>query len=65
MAEIAYSDTRPLNGMNSSSASPWSAEPRISVRRPPTRSEIQPKVSRLTMPHASMSESICAPRAGP
>jgi hypothetical protein len=29
------------------------------------RSQIQPEASRLTMPKASISESICAPRAAP
>ena len=41
------------------------AEPTSNVRSPPIRSQITPKISRLTMPKPSISESICAPRAGP
>ena len=44
---------------------PCSTEPSSSVRRPPMRSQIAPETSRLTMPQASISESICAPRAAP
>ena len=64
-AEITYSDANPSNGRNSASATPCSADPSSSVRRPPMRSQITPKVRRLTMPQASISDSICAPRAGP
>ncbi len=37
---------------------PCSTEPSSSVRRPPMWSEIQPETSRLTMPKASISDSI-------
>ena len=64
-AEITYSDTSPSKGRNSSSATPCSTEPSSSVRRPPMRSQIAPETSRLTMPQASISDSISAPRAAP
>jgi hypothetical protein len=64
-AETTYSETRPSKGRNSSSAAPCSAEPSSSVRMPPIRSQMTPDTSRLTMPQASMSDSICAPRAAP
>ena len=37
----------------------------VLVGRPPMRSQIRPETTRLTMPAASISESICAPRAAP
>ena len=64
-AEMTYSDTRPSNGMNSSRARPCSTEPSSSVRSPPMRSQMAPEMRRLAMPHASISDSICAPRAAP
>ncbi len=65
MAEIRYSGTSPSKGRNMSSASPCSTEPSSSVRMPPMRSQIRPETSRLTMPQASISDSISAPRAAP
>ena len=37
---------------------PCSADPSSSVRRPPMRSQMKPKARRLTMPQASISDSI-------
>ena len=59
-----YSETRPLNGRNSSSATPCSTEPSSSVRRPPMRSEIQPEASRLTTPSRRAS-ATASPRRAP
>jgi hypothetical protein len=65
MAETMYSGTMPSKGKNISSATPCKNEPNNKVRMPPMRSLITPNTSRLTMPLASMSESISAPRAAP
>ena len=48
-----------------SSAVACKTEPSSSVRSAPMRSQIAPDTKRLTMPQASMSESISAPRAAP
>ena len=64
-AEITYSGTSPSNGRNSTSATPCSADPHSSVRTPPMRSHTRPETMRLTMPQASISDSISAPRAAP
>ena len=64
-AEITYSDASESNGRKSSSAVPWSTDPRRRVRSPPMRSQMTPETSRLTMPAASISESMRAPLAAP
>ena len=64
-ADTTYSGTSPSTGRNINSATPCSAEPSSSVRMPPMWSQIQPDTSRLTMPLASISDSISAPRAAP
>ena len=65
IAEITYSGTSPSNGRNSISPTPCNADPSSSVRTPPMRSQITPDTRRLTMPQASISDSISAPRAAP
>ena len=65
VADTTYSDTKPSEGRNMSSATPFSSDPSSSVRSPPIRSEIQPDTSRLTTPSPSISDSISAPRAAP
>ena len=64
-AEITYSDTKPSNGRNSSSAMPCSIDPRTSVRNPPIRSQMAPEMRRLAIPKPSMIDNISAPRAAP
>jgi len=63
--EITYSETMLSNGMKSSSEATCSDAPSTSVRKPPMRSQMNPNAIRLTTPKPSISESICAPRAGP
>jgi hypothetical protein len=64
-AEITYSEASESNGRKSRSAVPCSTEPSSRVRSPPMRSQITPEISRLTMPAASISESMRAPLAAP
>ena len=64
-AEMMNSEVIESKGMNSSNATPCNTEPSNRVRRPPMRSQIRPEISRLTTPKASISDSICAPRAAP
>ena len=65
MADTTKSGTMPSNGRNMKSATHCSIEPSKSVRKPPMRSQMAPETRRLTMPHASINDSICAPRAAP
>ena len=46
-------------------AKPCRLEPSSSVASPPILSAMKPEAMRLTMPKASISESISAPRAAP
>ena len=64
-AEMTNSEASPSKGRKRNRAKHCMLDPISSVRNPPIRSDIQPKTRRLTMPHASSSDSICAPRAAP
>ena len=44
---------------------PCNTEPSNKVRMPPMRSHTAPETKRLTMPQASIKDSISAPRAAP